>query len=261
MDRSLQRRRRGASWNRGNGRRLGLLAIVVLGIVGTAQAAWMVYDERVETAVKDVKQEVHEFRADVRPAWNRGGNQGAYNPYTGRTKDYDLPNADSIVRDETYGMEAKCGEVRTFAGDTLWQLPALPPKGSEATNLGSLNTEVCQRLVAAENRRFKAIMGMMSSIRQRNDALKQLAERRASIAEKGELDASGNNLQMSIADAQVEIQYQQSTIAAYDSLIATLKDSQNSVADRTMNGTHTGTADAVRMAALEASLQGLSLFE
>ena len=103
-------------------------------------------------------------------------------------------------------------------------------------------------------------MGMVSRIRQRNEALKQLAGNRASVGEKGELDVSSNNLEMSIADAQVEIQYQQSTIAAYDSLIATLKDSQNSVADRTMNGKNTAMADGVRMIALEAALQGVTLF-
>ncbi len=260
MDKPLQRHRKGSSSNREAGRRLGMLAVVVLGIAGTAQAAWLVYDERVETAVKDVKQEVHEFRADVRPAWNKGGNNGAYNPYNGRKKDYDLPDGDTITREETYGMEARCGQTRTFSGDELWKLPELPAKGSEATNLADLNTEVCQRLVAAENRRFKAIMGMVSRIRQRNEALKQLAGNRASVGEKGELDVSSNNLEMSIADAQVEIQYQQSTIAAYDSLIATLKDSQNSVADRTMNGKNTAMADGVRMIALEAALQGVTLF-
>ncbi len=239
-------------------RRAGLLFAVIylLALGGVAQGAWRVYDRQVHEAVKDVKKEVADFRADVKPKWSSAAG-GTRNPYTGRQKDYDLPS--NVAREEKYGMKAKCGEEATFSGAEIWKVPALPAENAiVGSGLTELNTEICQRLVAAENRRFQQVMNTMSRIKERNDALKALAENRSSIDEKGEIDANTNNLQLSIADAQVEIQYMQATIAAYDSLIATLKQSQDTVANRTMNGKNEA-AEAIRMTALVAAIEAAKL--
>ncbi len=238
--------------------RVGLFFALVylLALGGAAEGAWRVYDRQVHQAVKDVKEEVNEFRRDTRPQWSSAAG-GTHNPYTGRQKDYDL--VADVTRDENYGMEAKCGSAATFSGTELWKVPALPAKNSlGGAGLGALNTGICQRMVAAENRRFKAVMDVMSRIKQRNDALKKLAENRSSIAEKGEIDASDNNLQLFIADTQIEIQYMQATVAAYDSLIVTLKQAQDSVADQTLNGTNEG-AESIRKAALIAAIAAASI--
>lgn len=241
-------------------RRAGLLFAVVylLALGGMAQGAWRVYDRQVHESVKDVKEEVNELRKETRPQWNNGAG-GTYNPYTSRQKNYTLTDFESVTRDENYGMEAKCGGTATFAGTELWKVPALPVQGAPGgANLSALNKEVCQRLVAAENRRFQQVIDMMSRVKERNDALKALAESRTSIEEKGDIDASSNNLQMSIADAQIEIQYMQATISAYDSLIATLKQSQDTVANRALNGENE-TAEATRMISLVAAIEAASL--
>jgi Mg2+ and Co2+ transporter CorA len=243
-------------------RRIGIPVAVasLLALAGVAQGAWRVYDSRVEDAVKDVKTEVRNLRDDVRPQWNSGGNQGAYNPYAGRQKDYDLVSG--VTRDEKYGMKAKCGaEDAALTGNQLWQVPVLPDSGQlTGSQLKTLNEDICQRLIAAENRRFQQVLNTMSRIKQRNDALKRLAENRASIGEAGELDASSNNLQMSIADAQVEIQYMQATIAAYDSLIVTLKQSQDSVANIALNGKNE-TDETIRRAALVTAIAAASIID
>lgn len=240
--------------------RLGVFLVVaaVFTVAGVAQGAWQVYDRQVHEAVKDVKEEVSELRQDVRPAWNSGGNAGAYNPYAGRQKDYALVT--TVTRDEKYGVKAKCGvDDGSYTGDALWQVPLIPETGElSSAQLTQLNKDVCQRLVAAENRRFQHMVETMARIKQRNDALRQMAERRASITEAGELSASDNNLQMSIADAQVEIQYMQATLAAYDSLIVTLNQTQSSIADVAINGDNT-VEQSMRRAAITAAITAAAM--
>jgi hypothetical protein len=215
----------------------------LLALGGTAQGDWRVEDRKVAEHLKKLREEIKPQRTTA--------SGGAFNPYTPRAKDYDL--VANVTRDEDYGMEARCGETKAFAGVELWKVPPLPASGGVGANLTQLNTEICQRMVAAENRRFQQVLNMMSRIKERNDKLKTMAQNRSGIREKGEIDVSTNNLQMSIADAQVEIQYMQATIAAYDSLIATLKQSQDSIADRTLNGKNNA-AEEVRKAALIAAI-------
>jgi hypothetical protein len=232
-------------------RRAALLfaTIYLLALGGTAQGDWYVLD-------RQVRDEVKGLRSDIKPQRTTASG-GAFNPYTPRAKDYDL--VADVTRDENYGMEARCGETKTFSGAELWKVPPLPAAGGVGgANLTQLNTEICQRMVAAENRRFQQVLNMMSRIKERNDKLKTMAENRSGIDSKGQIDVSTNNLQMSIADAQIEIQYMHATIAGYDSLIATLKQSQDSIADRTLNGKDDA-AESVRRTALTAAIAAASI--
>ncbi len=237
----------------------------LLVLASAAQGAWLVYDRRVETAVNDVKtevtsvkNEVKKFREQSQPQWNSGGNSGTYNPFTGRTQQYDT--LDNVTRSADQGMRTKCGAVHSFTGTDVWAIPDIPDTEINSAQLSAYRTEVCQRIVSAENLRFDQILKVMQRIKQRNEALKTLAQNRSSIEEGGQLDANTNNLQMFTADSQVEIQYMQATVVAYDSLVVSLKQSQDLVGDRALNGKETTGEQFTRLAALTTAIQAVQLF-
>jgi Mg2+ and Co2+ transporter CorA len=237
----------------------GLALPLVIGVIGVAQGEWRVNDKEVREHTKKIKEEVIEVRKEIRPAWNKGGNEGAYDPYKNRTKNY-KPIEDSVTRNANQGMQARCGAVAVFNDADIWKVPDVPATDMASAQISALRTELCQRTVNAENKRFEQLLHIMSRMKQRNDALKRMAERRSQIAEIGQLDASTNNLEMFIADSQVEIQYMQATLASYDSLISTLKQTQDIVADRALNGKQTGPEQGMRVAALTTAIQAAKLF-
>lgn len=235
-----------------------------------AQAAWLVSDreaqrilERIQTNTRDTVERIEDFRNKEQPKWSGGGNKGAYDPYQKRGTDtkYAYTYMNEPTRAETLSMEAKCGKTNTFNDKDLWEVPAVPTGGGgEIGAIGGgggikgYQDEVCTRLVAAENRRFNEIVKMMNRIKQRDEALKTLAENRGSNVESGQIAVSNNNLLMFIADSQVEIQYAQARIAAYDSLINSLNLANDLNANNAING-NSALGSAVRLAALKASLE------
>ncbi|TXH65700.1 MAG: hypothetical protein E6Q88_13460 [Lysobacteraceae bacterium] len=241
-------------------RKFGVWTIAVAGLAlaGVAQGAWLVYDRAVEHAVDTVgekvdktTEKVEEFRKQSQPQWSKAGN--AYDPFSGRKSDYVLP--EDVDPDPKRNMATKCGETRTFSGNQLWEVPEVPPPSAlTPVDLKAQQMDICQRLVAAENMRFNQMMKTMQRIKQRNEALKGLAQVRADIEQSGQLDANSNNLHMFVADAQVEIQYLQATVAAYDSLIVNLKQAQDMLAERGLNGKNP-IASAARLAALQLAIQ------
>jgi hypothetical protein len=235
------------------------IAVGVFGLLlvaGMAQAAWRVYDQRVESAVKNVKDEVKALRDDLKPRWQ--GHGGAHYPYQNYADPYKEYNqADSIAeRPINEGATARCGSSasQTFNDQTIWKIPAdaLRPKDTPLNDaaLNTLRGQLCAQLVAAENMRFRALAETMKRMKQRNQALKLLTENRSNIEYAGQRDDNTNNLQAFIADSQMEIQHLQLTVAAYDSLIASLKGHQDNLAERVLNGEQDPIASGVRLTAL-----------
>lgn len=243
---------------------IALPVLSVLAVAGLANAAWSVIDvgthqrvDKVERAVRDQIDKTEEFRKQSQPQFNGAG--GVYDPYQNRQQDYDLP-AQFQARQAGFGMQAKCGAQTSYDETTIWQMTDPSAGGA---NVAAAQAEICQRLVAAENLRFNQVMKMMVRVKARNDALKQMAQSRSNIQYSGELGASDNNLSMFIADSQVEIQYIQAKIAAYDSLIVSLKQNQDVLANQALNGSGANplVATGVRMAALEAGLAAVNIFD
>ncbi len=233
-----------------------------------AQAAWLVSDreaqrilERIQTNTRDTVERIEDFRNKEQPTsskWTNTSNGGIYRPYTARTDDarygYDMLATSKLnnvnARADDYGMEARCGPAgsggSSVSDSDLWSPPPVPGGGGGLGGLGgggggdpiAAQKQICQRTVVAENRRFNETRKMLFRIQQRNEALKRMSDARTNsrFDDSGKLAAETNNLQMFIADAEVEIQYGQAVIAAYDGQISALQRAQNLQAKRALNG-------------------------
>lgn len=231
-----------------------------------AQAAWLVSDTRAQRILENIRDDqrnggsmyelTEDFRDKEQPTsakWTNTSNGGIYRPYSERTDNaryaYDmLGNLTNMNnRADDYGMAARCGETASVTDSDLWSPPPVPSAGGGG--LGGLGggggsdpidaqKTICQRTVVAENRRFNETRKMMFRIQQRNTALKRMSDARSNgrFDDSGKLAAESNNLQMFIADADVEIQYGQAVIAAYDGQINSLQRAQNLQAKRALNG-------------------------
>ena len=238
-----------------------------------AQAAWLVSDTRAQEILRQIQtntdntvKRIEDFRDKEQPKWSGGGNT-TYNPYTKWDSDatkykYTYMQA-GTERDEQLHMKLKCNveSPQTYTDQTLWQVPEVGGGGlggelggGAGGGVKAKQDEICMRLVAAENRRFKEIIAMMNRIQQRDQALKQLAQNRGSISESGQLAVNSNNLLLFIADSQVEIQYGQARIAAYDSLINSLNLANDVNANEAING-DSALGSVTRLAALKAALE------
>lgn len=264
--------------------RTALAVALLLGGMGSAWAWKSVHDAINHNVLQQIREEtratkenagktedaVKEAAREAAPQWTAGGNRGAYDPYAERKdeKTYGYADMEGVERAQTLNMQARCGASQNFSDKALWQVPevggtsggtggtggAASGDGGGGGGLDAVQRQSCMRLVAAENLRFNEILKMHARIKQRNKALKALAERRGEIDEAGQLAVSDNNLQMFVADSQVEIQYIHATIAAYDSLIASLKQSQDLNARQALVGEPGEAATSARLASLEAAL-------
>lgn len=226
-----------------------------------AQAAWLVSDTRAQEILRQIQTNTNntvlrleDFRDKEQPngKWANTSNGGIYRPYTARTDNtryaYDmLGNLTNMnARPDNYGMEARCGAPAASVSDSdLWSPPPVPGGGGGLGGLGgggsdplAAQKQICQRTVVAENRRYNETRKMLFRIQQRNEALKRMSDARSNTRfdDSGKLAAETNNLQMFIADAEVEIQYGQAVIAAYDGQISALAQAQNLQAKRALNG-------------------------
>jgi hypothetical protein len=262
------------------------LVIFVLGVSSAAQthSAWLVSDRTAQGRLNDIKSNTRNIerdtgkitdqltttnknlaqieveskgiRADMKPNWS-GSGLGTSRGYdlVGSTTTYDTL-ATVGTRSPTHNMEARCGVDKTFVGDDLWEFNEVD---SLLATVGAKHLDLCQRIVAAENARFNQVIKGMKRVKERNDELLEIGRYRASINDMGQLAVSSHSLDMLMADAQVEDQYTKATIAAYDSLIASLKQSQSLVGDEIINGEQSLVASGIRMAALEAAIRASAI--
>ncbi len=269
------------------------LVIFVLGVSSAAQthSAWLVSDRTAQDRLSDIRGDIRDverdtgkissdtgkitdqltttnknlaqieveskgIRADMKPNWS-GSGLGTSRGYdlVGSTTTYDTL-ATVGTRSATHNMEARCGEDKIFVGDDLWEFNEAD---SLFATIGAKHLDLCQRIVAAENARFNQVIKGMKRVKERNDELLEIGRYRASINDMGQLAVSSHSLDMLMADAQVEDQYTKATIAAYDSLIASLKQSQSLVGDEIINGEQSLAASGIRMAALEAAIQASAI--
>lgn len=232
-----------------------------------AQAAWLVSDTRAQEILRQIQtntnntvQRLEDFRDKEQPTsskWTNTSNGGIYKPYSSRTDNakysYDLLGnlTNMNNRADDYAMDARCpgsssGGGGSVSDSDLWSPPPVPSSGGGLGGIGgggggdpiAAQKQICQRIVVAENRRFNETRKMLFRIQQRNEALKRMSDARTNsrFDDSGKLAAETNNLQMFIADAEVEIQYGQAVIAAYDGQISALQRAQNLQAKRALNG-------------------------
>ena len=235
--------------------RTGAIAIVcaagALAAALPAQAAWLVSDTEAQRILRQIEQHTssdglyeltRDFRDKEQPngKWNGTGHRGSYKPYTSSKREgadygYDMLAVTLNNRSRTEGMQEKCRTTTAtdVPDNELWQPAPLPTTGSDPQ---ADQLVICRRLVVSENLRFNEYRRMLQRIKDRNDALKRMSDQRTDFSDSGTLSADSNNLQMFIADSQVEIQYSQAVIAAYDAQIVRLKEARDMQAQRALDG-------------------------
>lgn len=220
-----------------------------------AQAAWLVSDTRAQQILTEIRNDqrsggsmyrlIDEDNKRNQPQdhWDETGHRAAYKPYQGKRNSDDdkfglLANmTDFPARTMSHGVMEKC-QLTTLPPITTRDLFDEPPVPSVSPTYDPVaeGNKICARTVALENLRYVEVRRMMNRIKARNDALKTMSDQRTAMNNAGAVIADTNNLQMFIADAQVEIMYSQALIAAYDSQINALNIAQDVNAKRAMDG-------------------------
>jgi hypothetical protein len=233
---------------------LSVGGLIVAGMVTSAAAYWQVHDRASYQVLQEIKRETEKTKDNVkafddqtRPKFDKTSNGSRYNPYKARSNatkfSYGLIDdlSKATTRADNFGVEAKCGQGAMATKAEIWQDPKIPASGALGAVGGGGNPveaqkSNCARVVMAENLRHNELIKAANRIKQRNDALKKMSESSSSMTEQGHVSAEMVNLQMFIADSQVEIQYSQALVAAYDSQIQKLTQANDMQAKQALDG-------------------------
>lgn len=220
-----------------------LIVLVGLSVAGPASAQWAVVDlpHTVKTAlgwIAQYQQMIEDYNRQVEQlqSLERQFEQGlvtgaAYEGGNGHRENF-------VPRELDAGLEERCG-LR----------PARQPKGAE------LHAH-CVSIVRTENRRFNALIAMLEDVEERDEELRAAYAERGAIRpeEEGKLASNTNRILSIQGQLQNDVQSGERLMSAYDSALATLRDSRVRLAREALDESPSG-GGLVQGAMLKLALQ------
>ncbi|ALN64547.1 hypothetical protein GLA29479_3696 [Lysobacter antibioticus] len=135
-----------------------------------------------------------------------------------------------------YGMEDMCPGPGRGVKDQLTKVfrQAMPQMDG---NVVGEQQAICQRMVYAENAKYNDSVTMLRTLMQRSREFGQIEKQRDSVSSsQGALAANENEASRFVARNQLELDYWQARMKAYDDYIAALKWDHTRLAKRAMRG-------------------------
>ena len=139
-------------------------------------------------------------------------------------------------RPQDYGMEDMCPGPGRGIKDQLTSAfrQAMPRLDG---NVVDEQQAICQRLVYAENAKYNESVNMLRTLMQRSREFAQIEGQRDSVSNSpGALAANDNEAYRFVARNQLELDYWQARMKAYDDYVASLKWDQARLAKRALQG-------------------------
>ena len=139
-------------------------------------------------------------------------------------------------RPQDYGMEEMCPGPGRGVRDQLTSafrqtMPRLDG------NVVDEQQAICQRLVYAENAKYNESVSMLRTLMQRSREFAQIESQRDGVRNSpGALAANDNEAYRFVARNQLELDYWQARMRAYDDYVASLKWDQARLARRALQG-------------------------
>ncbi len=143
-----------------------------------------------------------------------------------------------------YGMQDLCPGPGRGIRDQLTKAfrQAMPQLDG---NVVAEQMAICQRMVYAQNHKYNESVAMLRSLMQRSREFAQIERQREQVAgSQGALAANDNEAYRFLARNQLELDYWQARMRAYDDYIAALKADHTRLAQRAMRGKR-GDTDAI----------------
>lgn len=139
-------------------------------------------------------------------------------------------------RPQDYGMEDMCpGPGRGIKDQLTSAFRQAMPKLDG--NVVDEQQAICQRLVYAENAKYNESVNMLRTLMQRSREFAQIESQRDSVSNSpGALAANDNEAYRFVARNQLELDYWQARMKAYDDYVASLKWDQARLAKRALHG-------------------------
>lgn len=166
-------------------------------------------------------------------------------------------------RPQNYGMAESCpgnkiDKDRPITSAVDASLSAIsswrPLKLDNSSNLKKDMLGLCEQIVMTQNLKYNETVRLLKLVKQREGEMKKLDDYRQRVGtSQGMLATSSNQLSALSTRMQMDVEYSEAVINAYDSLIASRKLDQEEISKRILNG---GDKSLVSMALQGAALKG-----
>jgi hypothetical protein len=145
-----------------------------------------------------------------------------------------IKQQDSLKRrGDDEGMDIACPGAGGLGLDALKSALSINPNGK----IKEQQKAICQRIVLAQNAQYNESVKVLEGVRDREAELKQINDERKAIKdEPGKLQENTNKLNAVLNKATIEMQYSTAVIAAYDSYINALQQSQSQLGKQALTG-------------------------
>jgi TolA-binding protein len=118
--------------------------------------------------------------------------------------------------------------------------------------------QICQRISLAKDKQYNETVKVLKIVTERNKELTAIEKRRAAAKEPGEMAAVNNDIAKLQAKTQVDMQYSNAVISAYDTYIASLEDHTGKLTEGALTG-NTGKKETFASAITSKFVQGAVL--
>lgn len=205
-------------------------ALIALFVAGNASADWRVSDEKAQTHLKNIKEQIGGSSSETVSGrlvkiHNQQQVRGtAYNPTTKRSLN---PYSDSQyqyktefpARAEDKGMAQRCPDETQN-----------PAKASQ--------TQICKDIVKWENRKYNYMIEMLKVSKEREEELKRIYDERSGITadQPGKLQSNTNRLLALQAHQQIDAINSKAMEDGYDALLGGLNEDLKYEARKAMDG-------------------------
>jgi len=141
-----------------------------------------------------------------------------------KKKGVDLYNPDTVVSD---AINTATNAISS------WN----PLKLDSSANLKKDMLTLCQQIVTAQNMKYNETIRLLKNIKQRDDELNKVEGYRQRVGtSQGKMATSSNQIGALSARLQMDIQYAETVIKAYDEHIGNLKLDQEKISERILKG-------------------------
>lgn len=156
---------------------------------------------------------------------------------------------------DDYGMQDRCpGTTGSLNLQSLWQSFS-PDVNGEVTEQ---QLQICQKIVLSENAKYNETVKLLRKMRDRTNEFAEIQGRRSQVGtSQGLLEANESDVSRFTTQTQMDLDYWQAMMTAYDSYIGLLNQDQQRLANAALNGKRTVWGTVVQGAALEGALRTL----
>jgi len=158
------------------------------------------------------------------------------------------------MRPLDYGMDDTCsGPGKGIKDQLVGAFKQLAPQLDG--NVVNEQLVICQRMVYAENRKYNDSVTMLKTLLKRSTEFSQIEQQRDGVSNsQGALAANDNEAYRFVARNQLDLDYWQARMKAYDDYIAALKADHARLAKRALQGKKGGGNGLVPSDALSSAL-------